>query len=68
MNDTTRPNGLIPTLLIFGTYLRISKESPPSLSIIECTKIIKKIINKLCKIIIEQKLFNKFIIYNNPNI
>ena len=48
-------------MLIFGVYLQINKELLLLLLIIKYIKIIKKII-------IKQKLFNKFIIYNNPNI
>jgi len=25
INDTASPNGLVPTLLVYGAYLRISK-------------------------------------------
>jgi hypothetical protein len=30
LNDTAGPNGIVPTLLVFGTYPRINKDSPPS--------------------------------------
>jgi hypothetical protein len=30
INDTIGPNGLIPTLLVFRAYLRISVDSTPS--------------------------------------
>ena len=30
VNNTAGPNGLIPTLLVFGSYLRITEDSPPS--------------------------------------
>ena len=33
VNNTAGLNGLVPTLLIFGAYLRLTKISPPSLSI-----------------------------------
>jgi hypothetical protein len=33
VNDTAGPDGLVPTLLVFGTFPRISHESPPSPSI-----------------------------------
>jgi hypothetical protein len=33
VNDTAGHNGLVPTLLVFGTFSRISHESPPSPSI-----------------------------------
>ena len=35
VNDTTGPNGLVSTLLVYGAYLRISKLDPPAPSIIE---------------------------------
>ncbi|KAF4470049.1 hypothetical protein FALBO_3049, partial [Fusarium albosuccineum] len=30
INDTSGPDGLVPTLLVFGAYPRISKDSPPT--------------------------------------
>lgn len=30
VNDTAGPNGLVPTLLVFGAYPRINLDSPPS--------------------------------------
>ena len=35
VNDTTGPNGLVPTLLVYRAYPRISKLDPPTPSIIE---------------------------------
>jgi len=35
VNDTASPNGLVPTLLVYGAYLRISNLGPPAPSIIE---------------------------------
>ena len=35
VNNTTSPNGLVPTLLVYGAYLRISKLDPPALSVID---------------------------------
>jgi hypothetical protein len=40
INDTAGPNGLVPTLLVYGAYLRISNLGPPALSIIERAAII----------------------------
>jgi hypothetical protein len=28
LNDTAGPNGLVPTLLVFGIYSRINSDSP----------------------------------------
>src|ERR1700721_4346368 len=33
VNDSTGPNGIVPTLLVFGAYPRMTKDSPPSPSI-----------------------------------
>jgi len=35
INNTAGPDRLIPTLLVYGAYLRISKLDPPAPSIIE---------------------------------
>ena len=35
VNNTTSLNGLVPTLLVYGAYLRISELDPPTLSIID---------------------------------
>jgi hypothetical protein len=35
INDTTGPDRLVPTLLVYGAYLRISNLDPPAPSIIE---------------------------------
>ena len=33
INNTTGPNGLVPTLLVYGAYLRIGKLDPSTPSI-----------------------------------
>ena len=35
VNDTAGPDGLVPTLLVYGAYPRMSKLDPPAPSIIE---------------------------------
>jgi hypothetical protein len=40
VNNTASPNELVPTLLVYGAYLRISNLDPPTLSIIERVAII----------------------------
>jgi hypothetical protein len=35
VNNTASPNGLVPTLLVYRAYLRISKLDPPTPSIID---------------------------------
>jgi len=40
VNNTAGPNGLVPTLLVYRAYLRISNLGPPTLSITERVAII----------------------------
>ena len=35
VNDTAGLDGLVPTFLVYGAYLRISSLDPPALSIME---------------------------------
>ena len=35
INNTPSPNGLVPTLLVYGAYLRISKLDPFAPSVID---------------------------------
>jgi hypothetical protein len=50
INNTTSPNGLVPTLLVYVAYLRISNLGPPTLSITEQVAIIQKAIAKIVKL------------------
>ena len=50
VNNTASPNRLVPTLLVYRAYLRISKLDPPALSIIERAAIIWKVIAKIVKL------------------
>jgi len=50
INDTTGPNGLVPTLLVYGAYLRISNLGPPTPSITERAAVIQKAIAEIVKL------------------
>ena len=50
INNTASPNRLVPTLLVYGAYLRISKLDPPALSITERAAIIRKAIAEIVKL------------------
>ena len=40
VNNIAGPNGLVPTLLVYRAYLRMSKLDPPAPSIIEQVAVI----------------------------
>ena len=50
VNNTTGPDGLVPTLLVYGAYLRISNLDPPTPSIMERAAIIQKAMAEIVKL------------------
>jgi len=50
VNDTAGPNRLVPTLLVYGAYLRISNLGPPAPSITERAAAIRKVIAEIAKL------------------
>ena len=50
VNNTTSPDRLVPTLLVYGAYLRISKLDPPTPSITERVAVIRKVITEIVKL------------------
>jgi hypothetical protein len=67
INDTTSPNGLVPTLLVYRAYLRISKLDPPTLSVMDWAAIIQKVIAEIVKLRAKQTINNALYYYNGPN-
>jgi len=50
VNDTASLNGLVPTLLVYGAYLRISNLGPPAPSITEQAAAIQKAMAEIVKL------------------
>ena len=50
VNDTAGPDGLVPTLLVFGAYPRIVMDSPPSPSQQQRANAMAKAMSELCKL------------------
>jgi hypothetical protein len=46
VNNTAGPDRLVPTLLVYGAYPRISNPNPPTLSITDQVAVIWKVIAK----------------------
>jgi len=67
INNTASPNGLVPTLLVYGAYLRISKLDPPAPSITDQAAIIQKAMAKIVKLQAKQTVNNALHYYNKPN-
>ena len=67
VNNTASPNGLVPTLLVYGVYLRISKLDPPAPSITDRVAIIQKVIAEIVKLRAKQTINNALYYRNGPN-
>jgi hypothetical protein len=68
VNDTAGPNGLVPTLLMFGTFPRISSIFPPSPSIITRGEAIRKTMAEIHKLKAERQMINALTARNGPNV
>ena len=67
VNNTAGPNGLVPTLLVYGAYLRMSNLGPPTPSITEWAAAIRKVIAKIAKLRAKQTINNALHHRNGPN-
>ena len=67
VNNTASPNGLVPTLLVYRAYLRISKLDPPAPSIIDRAAIIRRVIAEIVKLRAKQTVNNALYYRNRPN-
>jgi hypothetical protein len=50
VNNTASPNGLVPTLLVYGVYLRMSNLDPSTPSIMEWVTAIRKAMAEIVKL------------------
>jgi len=67
INDTAGPDGLVPTLLVYGAYLRMSNLGPPAPSIIEQAAAIQKVMAEIVKLRAKQTVNNALHYRNGPN-
>ncbi|KAF7566076.1 hypothetical protein PtrM4_143960 [Pyrenophora tritici-repentis] len=66
VNDTAGPDGLVPTLLVFGAYPRMTAESPPSPSMVKRSEAIQKATKALRKITAEHQVADALNTRNGP--
>ena len=68
VNNTASPNGLVPTLLVYRAYPRITNLGPPAPSITERVAIIRKAMAEIVKLRAKQTINNALYYCNGPNI
>jgi hypothetical protein len=65
-NDTAGPDGLVPTLLVFGAYPRLVETDPPSPTVAQRANAIKKAITEIRKLRAERQITDVFRTRNGP--
>jgi hypothetical protein len=68
INDLVGPDSIIPTLLVFGAYLRITNNSLLSPITIKRAEAIRKASNKVRKFYTKRYIEDTFRIRNGPDI
>jgi len=68
VNDTAGPDRLVPTLLVYRAYLRISKLDLFAPSITERVAVIRKAMAEIVKLWAKQTVNNALYYRNGPNI
>ena len=68
VNDTAGPDGLVPTLLVFGAYPRMSELDPPEPSIAQRAAAIRKAMEEVLKVRAERQINNALSQRNGPSV
>jgi len=67
INDTAGPDGLVPTLLVFGAYPRITDDSPPAATTAQRAEAIKKAMTAVRQIHAKRQLHEALATRNGPD-
>jgi hypothetical protein len=67
VNDTAGPDGLVPTLLVYGAYPRISNLDPPAPSVTDRAAIIRKAMAEIVKLRAKQTVNSALHHRNGPD-
>ena len=68
VNDTAGPEGLVPTLLVYGAYPRMNDLDPPTPSMTQRTKAIKRAMEEITKIRAKQQVNTALNHRNGPSV
>jgi hypothetical protein len=67
INDSAGPEGLVPTLLVFGAYPRMVESDALSPTVIQRAAVIKKAIAEIQKLQAERQIADALNMRNGPN-
>lgn len=68
INDTAGPEGLVPTLLLFGAYPRMTESDPPSGTVMQRANAIKKAMVEIRKLRAERQVADALNQRNGPRV
>ena len=68
LNDTAGLDGLVPTLLVFGAYPRMTELDAPSPTVTQCVNVVKKAMAEIRKLRAERQVANALSMWNGPKI
>lgn len=68
INDTAGPNGIVPTLLVFGAFPRIIAGDAPTVDIMTRAKTIKKAMTEVTKIRAKRQIQDAINTRNGPSV
>jgi len=67
VNDSAGPDGLVPTLLVFGAYPRMTDDSPPSPSVVQRAEAICKATKEVRRLYATRQVNDALGMRNGPN-
>jgi hypothetical protein len=67
VNDTAGPDGLVPTLLVFGAYPRMTEYDPPSPTVTQRAAAVKKAMTEIRKIRAQRQIADALNMRNGPS-
>ncbi|KAI0999169.1 hypothetical protein K3495_g9027 [Podosphaera aphanis] len=66
-NDTVGPDGLVPTLLVYGAFPRMTHDSPPSQKMVQRAAAVNKAMTELRNLMAKRKVNDALNTRNGPN-
>ena len=67
LNDSAGPNGIVPTLLVFGAYPQMTESSPPSPSVAQRIEAIHRATKEVQRLYAERQVKDALAMRNGPN-
>jgi hypothetical protein len=67
INDSAGPDGIVPILLVFGAYPRLTKMDPPSPLVTKRAEAIRAVTKEVRRLYAERQVKDALAMRNSPN-